>query len=467
MPNILSVSEATRAVKDVLEAEFPFLWVRGEITNLARPASGHLYFTLTDGAAALSVVWFKSAQWAPGQDDAEDCVNPLTGEVMDAGCASPELENGQDVLVAGRIGVYEPRGVYQLVAELVQPQGEGDLRMAFEALKRQLAEAGYFDESRKREIPWNPARVAVVTSPSGAAVRDFLRIAAERGTGAEIRIHPTLVQGGEAPGMIVRALRAADDGWAEAVALIRGGGSLEDLWAFNTREVADALLAMKTPVVCGVGHEPDVSIADYVADLRAATPSHAAQALWPRREEYMQRLDELSERLAGAGGRMLRGHEARLRELTRALGWVSPDRRLSRLQESFVSEYKRLMKALCNHLESAEADLLGQRERLGRAFGPRALERLGERLAASAAGLERAGRLHLEGASRRLELLEARLGPLDPELPLARGYALVRRADGRFLRSVAEVGPGDALRVQVRDGAVAARVEGVEPGEAQ
>jgi exodeoxyribonuclease VII large subunit len=229
--HILSVAELTQALRDVLEAEFPFVWVRGQVTNLARPASGHLYFTLSDADAALSVVWFKGAQGR----GARSGVDPLTGEVLEPGRDVPKsLADGQEVLAAGRISVYAARGSYQLVAELVQPSGVSDLALAFEALKRQLAARGYFDEERKRPVPPNPTRVALVTSPVGAAVRDFLRLAEARGTGASIRLYPSLVQGDAAPAQLAAALDAANrDGWAEVVALIRGGGSLEDLWAFK------------------------------------------------------------------------------------------------------------------------------------------------------------------------------------------------------------------------------------------
>lgn len=299
MSAIFSVSELTRSVKNLLEAEFPFVWVRGQVTNLARPASGHIYFTLTDGDAALSVVWFKSSQSSakPVQQGVEK-VNPLTGEVEEeeggTALAGNAIEDGMEILCAGRLNVYEPRGQYQLVAELVQGQGVGDLAVAFEALKKKLSEKGYFEADRKIAIPRNPKRVAVVTSPSGAAIRDFLRIANTRGTGSEIRIYPSLVQGDRAPEQIASALDQADtDDWAEVAVLIRGGGSLEDLWAFNTEPVADAIFRARLPVITGVGHEPDVSIADFVADKRAATPSHVAQELWPRREMLAQQLDDL------------------------------------------------------------------------------------------------------------------------------------------------------------------------------
>ena len=459
---ILTVSELTRAVKDALEAEFPFVWVRGQVSNVGRPASGHVYFTLGDGEAVLQVVWFKGSQWVPDQNG----VHPLTGEVLEPAQAglSTRLADGQEVLCAGRINVYAPRGQYQLVAELVQEQGVGDLHLAFEALKRKLADLGYFDEDRKMVLPRSPERVALVTSPSGAAVRDFLRIASERGFGCEIRIHPTLVQGDQAPAEIAAALDAVNaEGWAEVIALVRGGGSLEDLWAFNTEPVAEALFRARIPVITGIGHEPDVSIADYVADKRAATPSHAAQELWPLRADLAQAVDQAQLDLARAFEAWLAGKETRLAELKRGLTWLSPVQRMERLLERFQDAARRLVRAGNDLVEERRGDLAGTLDDLAHALEPGLAARqqdlagLGRRLAAAGEGLVRE-------QGNALALLEARLAGLDPEGPLERGYSLVTlAASGTFLRSVAEAAPGQELSVRVRDGRLSATVDAVEP----
>jgi len=461
---IFTVSELTRSVKNLLEAEFPFVWVRGQVTNLARPVSGHLYFTLTDGDAALSVVWFKSAQQSAEPVEREgERVNPLTGEVEGAEAAAltgDVLENGQEVLCAGRLNVYEPRGQYQMVAELVQTQGVGDLAMAFEALKRKLADKGYFDEDRKLALPRDPARVAVITSPSGAAIRDFLRIAAERGTGGEIRIHPVLVQGERAPGQIAAALDQLDaEGWAEVAVLIRGGGSLEDLWAYNTETVADAIHRARLPVLTGVGHEPDVTIADFVADKRAATPSHAAQELWPRRETLAQRVDALELALGRAYASWLRGREAPLRQLRRALVWLSPVQRLGRMEDRHRVLLHRLQAAGRGLWREGGRELASATDRLGRAFGPARVDRAYGELASLCSRMDRALAALHQQRDRDLAMLCAVLRGLDPEAPLERGYALVRIGHtGEFLRDPKEVTPGDALDIRVRDGRVAAVV---------
>ncbi|MFW5501310.1 MULTISPECIES: exodeoxyribonuclease VII large subunit [unclassified Maridesulfovibrio] len=454
---IFSVTDITRAVKDVLETEFPFIWVRGQVTNLARPASGHIYFTLTDGDAGLSVVWFKGNQRTGGADG-EDSINPLTGEIESGGPL--ELEDGMEILCAGHMNVYPPRGVYQLVAELVQEQGVGDLKLAFEAMKRKLAEKGYFDEDRKMEIPRSPKRVAVVTAPSGAAVRDFLKIAETRGTGAEIRIYPTLVQGDLAPGQIAQALDAVyDDGWAEVVVLIRGGGSLEDLWAFNTEQVADALFRATVPVVCGVGHEVDVSIADYVADKRVATPSHAAQELWPRREILMQTVDELDGSLVRSFDIFLNVRESRLETLQKGLSWLSPAQRIERLLTSFAEESERLDRAAGKFVSAKSDAVAALSHRLSFAFGEERIERMENDFSGLQSRLSRAADIFLKDKLAEYENAATSLRMLDPESPLERGYSLVTvEKSGTFLRSPDEVADGDAIRVRVKSGEVRARV---------
>ena len=441
MAHVFRVSEMARALKDVIEGQFPFVWVRGQVSNLSRPASGHVYFSLKDEEAVLNVVWFKGSQNGLSLNGAER-YDPLTGEVLPAGDATAWLADGVEALCAGRLTLYPPRGACQLVAELVQDMGQGRLHLEFEALKRRLAALGWFDPARKRPMPPHPERVAVVTAPTGAAIRDFLRVASTRGWGADIRVHPVQVQGEAAPAQIAEALaRAGSDGWAQVVALIRGGGSVEDLGAFNTEQVAGAVVQCPVPVICGVGHEVDVTIADLAADLRAATPSHAAQLLWPERSVLAQRADEAEMRLTRAFHRFIESRSRLLDGYAKALSWLSPRSRVERLADRLEGLALRL-----------EASGRGRVERAGQR-----LENLSARLAPASARLA-------ERASSRLEVLSARLEGLDPERPLARGYALARKADGTFLRSVDEVRPGDGLDILVRDGAVNATVSGVERG---
>lgn len=453
--HIFSVRTLTQAIKDVLEGEFPFVWVRGQVSNLSKPPSGHVYFSLKDEEATLNVVWFKGAQPKAGKDDGER-VNPLTGEVESG--APLTLADGLEVLVAGRMNVYPPRGAYQLVAELVQGQGMGELAVAFEAMKAKLAAKGYFDPERKMTPPRNPRRVAVITAPQGAALQDFLRVAGDRGYGAVVRLYPSLVQGDSAPAQIAAALDRADrDGWAEVVVLIRGGGSLEDLWAFNTEPVAEALFRCRLPVVCGVGHEVDTTIADLVADLRAATPTHAAQVLWTERAVLGQQADELFLALTRGMARFLDERGGTLNRQVQGLMWNSPARRIER--GGFELE------RLADRLRQAALRMAGERrealsrldERLRRAFGPARIVSLQSELDRTRSALAQSASALVGRRRDALRDLEGRLAALDPAAPLARGYALVRGRDG-FVRSRLDVRPGDTIRVQVSDGEFGAEV---------
>lgn len=426
---ILTVGQLTRSLKNAVEGAFPFIWVRGQVSNCSRPGSGHLYFSLKDDEAVLNAVWFK------GNQKVSEAFDPLTGEVFENGPRpglAATLDNGQEIICAGKLTVYPPRGAYQLVVELAQDAGVGRSQMEFERTKAALLAKGYFDQARKRPLPLNPSRVAVITAVTGAAVRDFLRMSAERGLGGEIRIYPALVQGSEAPDQIANALRlAAKDCWAEVLVLIRGGGSLEDLWAFNTELVADAVFDSPVPVITGVGHEVDISIADLVADVRAATPTHAAQIIWAERRELAQRVDELELRLDRDWQTLLARLEMRLASFVKALDWLSPVKALIRWEERLQTLNSRLDRAVGSGFDHTSFRLQMLEERLVPAFAA-----------------------VFSSHKHRLDRLSIRLGGLDPMRPLERGYALVRKAGGRFARSAADLSPGDRLDLILRDGAV-------------
>ncbi|MCL1916445.1 MAG: exodeoxyribonuclease VII large subunit [Desulfovibrionaceae bacterium] len=434
LDTVYTVSALTESVKRMLENGFPFVWVRGQISNLSRPGSGHLYFSLQDEEASLAVVWFKNQQREVERFD------PLTGELYDDGPrpgAALSLENGQEVLCAGRLSLYAPRGTYQLVAELVREAGKSRRQMEYELLQAEFARKGYFDPRRKRPLPVHPRRVGLVTSPHGAAVHDFLRLAWRRGLPAEIRIYPSLVQGGNAPAELAGAMRLAQD-WAETMVLLRGGGSQEDLWAFNSREVVEAIFASPVPVLCGVGHEVDVTLADLVADLRAATPSHAAYLLFKDRRELTQTVDEADLALRGALAARLRLFSENLALREKSLRLLSPIRRLERDAILLRAEEERLKASMRAKLEQASSRLA---------------------LYGDAARLKRAWDAILERARACLEQALLRLDALDPHLPLNRGYALVRGEGGDFLRGRKEAAPGEKLEVLFHDGTVPVRVE--------
>ncbi|MBL3583353.1 exodeoxyribonuclease VII large subunit [Oleidesulfovibrio alaskensis] len=459
MTKIFSVGEVTRGIKNTLEAAYPFVWVRGQVSNLSRPASGHVYFSLKDEDASLACVWFRHAQRG------EETFDPLTGEVFDDGPRpglAAVMRNGQEMLCAGRVTVYGPRGTYQLVVELAQDVGLGELHLRFEELKKKLAGMGWFDAARKRPLPRHPLRVAVVTAATGAAVRDFVRIAADRGSGCSIRIYPVPVQGDDAPPRIAAALElAAAHDWAQVVVLIRGGGSLEDLWAFNDERVAKAVFESPLPVLTGIGHEVDTAIADMVADVRAATPSHAAQLLWPERQELVQRLDDACQLLDRAWELGMQEREKSVKECERALHWLSPQRSLERLDERFAEAVRRLMAAAQALTERKERRLAAETASLRHAFGPAALDTGLLAVRQLAARLVRAGESFAERAAVRLERETLRLKAADPLLPLERGYSILQRPDGGFVRSVAGLEAGDNLRVLVRDGAADVAVTAV------
>ncbi|MFN2267193.1 MAG: exodeoxyribonuclease VII large subunit [Desulfonatronovibrio sp.] len=446
MSHVFSVAELTSAIKEMVEVHFPFIWVRGQVSNLSRPGSGHIYFTLKDEQAGLQVVWFKNSQPFSRQKN----IDPAS-----------TLENGQDLVCAGKIGVYAPRGTYQLIAELVQEQGLGDLFMAFEALKKKLQGFGYFEQERKRPVPFCPDRVAVVTAPTGAVIHDFTRVAQDLGLGSEIRVYPCQVQGEKAPAEIVRAIRLANKhAWAQVIVLIRGGGSLEDLWAFNDEQVARAVFESNIPVLTGIGHETDTTISDLTADRRMATPSQAAQSLWPQRTDMVQDLDQLEKSLIKNFESFIQSKTERINNLSKALGWLSPGHRMQRLEERLESLKKDLIRNT-KDLWQAKSDKLNDLEgRLRSKFGHdyweiklKSLDYLEGRLLSSSRAMLRQEESHLDILSQRL------LG-LDPYGPIKRGYSLVTISkSGHFLRSVSDVQNGDELKIAVIDGKVRVRVE--------
>lgn len=441
---VLTVSELTRALKAELEPRFEGLWVTGEISNLRVTTAGHIYFTLKDEGAQLRAVLFRNR------------LRRLRFEPAD----------GQAVLAFGSLEVYAARGEYQLVCEVLEPRGLGALQLAFEQLKRRLEAEGLFEATRKRPLPPFPRRVGLVTSPTGAALRDFLRVATRRWPGLQVTICPVRVQGDAAAAEIAGALHELGRrGDLDVVVLARGGGSLEDLWAFNEEVVARAIAACKVPVVSAVGHETDVTIADFVADRRAATPSAAAELVVPDRAEVERRLRTLASRLRrGLAVRLGRARE-RLADLGRRRVLTDPAR--------VVRDGHRRVDELAARLERAVRRRLGEaRTRLGalgRVLRPetlraalardrRLLDQLHRRLAHAA----RAG---LADRRRQLAAAAGRLEALSPLACLARGYSICTTPAGHVLTRAAEVAAGHAVRVRLAEGSLGCRVETVEDGD--
>jgi exodeoxyribonuclease VII large subunit len=436
---ILTVSQLVGRLKRLTEEAFDFVWVEGEVSGLRVPASGHVYFALKDDDTLLRAVMFK----------------------RQASLLRFSLEDGLQVLCQGRVSVYQARGEVQLVVDTVEPRGAGALALAFEQLRARLEAEGLFDQERKRPLPELPARVAVVTSPSGAAIRDFLNVLHRRDQKVAVAVYPVRVQGEDAAPQMISALQdLAAWGWPQVIVLTRGGGAPEDLWAFNDEALARAIAECPIPVVSAVGHEVDVSISDLVADLRAPTPSAAAELLVKNRAELAARLQGMAARLGRTGERMLSRRRAGLSHLIRGLG--DPRRRLAD---------KRLR--VDDLLARAGHALGGGLHRRAREVGKlyeRALSARPDRRLAEARARQRELTYRLAGAAagavntRReaVRLLEGRLRALSPLAVLGRGYALATDSQGRVLRRAADTAPGRKVRVRLGQGALKAKVEEVE-----
>jgi exodeoxyribonuclease VII large subunit len=439
---ILTVTELTRRVKDRLEGGFPSLWITGEVSNLRRPPSGHVYLTLKDaGAQVRAVIWGSTARY----------LKRLPAE-------------GEQVLCRGRLTVYEARGEYQVVVDYLEPAGVGALYRQIEAVKARLAADGLFEPARKRPLPALVRRVAVVTSPTGAAVRDVVQVLGRLAPGIRVLVVPTLVQGPGAPGQIVAALEAAvqaPGGPPDAVILARGGGSIEDLMAFNDEAVARAIAACPVPVVAGVGHETDVTIADLVADLRAPTPSAAAEVVSSPWAEARARVTELAGRLAAGGRAGVTSGRLRLERARRGL--VDPAERLRRLIQRVDDLRLTLAARATRRLTAAGHGLETLRVRLAGASPAAALPGLGERTGVLSDRSARALRARLARDRTRLSGVSGQLEDLSPVAVLARGYAVARKGTA-VLRDVRKVRVGDRVAVRLHRGEMDCRVEGTRPG---
>lgn len=433
---ILSVSALTEQLRYKIEQTFPFVWVRGEIANYKVTSAGHIYFSLKDRDAQLQCVWFRGQQSALRKGASFD---PLTGEVYENSAPALELSEGLEVLCAGQISIYAVRGQYQMIVELVQASGEGAQALAFEKLKQRLAAAGYFALERKRQLPRNPVKIALLTSPTGAAIHDFLKLAAPRGYGSQIRLYPVMVQGNEAVKSIVSAFALANaQAWADVIVLIRGGGATEDLRVFNDESVATAVFTSTLPVVAGIGHEIDTCLTDMTADVRAATPSHAAELLWQHKNVLFQKIDELEMSLQYMIEQKFRRVVQTVEANVRALQWHSPLQRVQRGDEQCIMLQQRLFASI------------------GRLIAERTyrLQLAGQKLPDLMRG-------HLERYTHVLEKYETALHAYDPNTPLQRGYAFVQTKDGATLRSIGQTHAGENLQIVLHDGSLEVSVENV------
>ena len=413
--DIYSVARLNREARMLLESGLGTIWVQAEVSNFSRPASGHWYFSLKDRDAQLRCAMFRQR-------------NVL------ARCTPRE---GQLVLARGRVSLYEPRGDYQLLVEQLEDAGEGALQRAFEELRARLNAEGLFAAERKRPLPACPARVGVITSPTGAAIRDILHVLAQRFPAAQVLIYPVPVQGAAAAPAIAAALDLASArAECEVLILARGGGSLEDLWAFNDERVARAMARCALPIVAGIGHETYVTIADFVADVRAPTPTAAAQLVVPDRRVWLQRLALLAQRFGSAMRRKLADDAAQLRARHERLQRAHPGARLAQHVQRLDEFELRLRRALDAQLRAAHTSLQPLSGRINAAW-TRALT----------------------AASTRLELAARALHTVSPLATLERGFAIVVHAgDGTLIRSAAEVSVGADIEARLANGVLSARV---------
>ena len=393
--DIWTVGELTGYIKELFDIDFRLrdLDVAGEISNFTRARSGHLYFTIKDEDAQLKCVMWRTSAHRLHFDP----------------------QDGDAVVVHGRISVYEASGAYQLYADSIEPEGRGDLALAFERLKEKLADEGLFDPQHKKAIPGFPKKIGLVTSADAAALRDILIVLQRRDPLVKVLLAPTLVQGNEAPPQIVQAicwLDGRDD--IDLIILARGGGSMEDLWAFNDESVARAIYAVEKPLITGVGHETDFTIADFVSDLRAPTPSAAAELAVPDLSELPAALAQTSDRLEATVNKQVEQAKWQLRAQLQSLLYLSPTAKLDSLLQRVDAVHMRLENGINRYLERTQS---------------------------------------------ALALADSHLQAVNPQTTLARGYAIVRHKDGRIVSSVEHVKKDDWLEVQVADGSFTATVE--------
>ncbi len=390
---IYTVSDLTDQIKDILEGSLSTVSVQGEISNFHPAASGHIYFSLKDGEASIAVVLFK-------------------GSLGRGTHPSLKMKNGLEVICHGRVSVYAPRGSYQIIAKSIEPVGEGNLQIQFENLKKKLQAEGLFAEERKRPLPEYLEKLVVITSPTGAAIRDVLAVLKRRHSGVEVMIIPSLVQGESAEKQLVEAIGIANKHkLGDVILLTRGGGSLEDLWCFNSEKLARAIVASDIPVVSAVGHEVDFTIADFVADKRAPTPSTAAEILVKERVRLLEELDDLNQRLVHHATLILKHWQMELD--THISRLKNPKDRVHELRQLFDDWMERLQVSFLHEIQRK---------------------------------------------SKQVKEIEARLGDLSPLRVLSRGYSLVLKKDGSVVMDSSQVQRGEDIRLRLAKGELGAQV---------
>ncbi len=444
MKEILTVSALNNQIKDLLEAGFVLLWVEGEVSNLRRPASGHVYFTLKDEKSQIRAVIFRSPF-------ASKTPFPNHRPVFD-------LEEGMSTICRARVSVYQPRGEYQLIVDTVEPKGIGALQMAFEQLKNRLEKEGLFDAVHKKQIPFLPERIGIITSATGAVIRDILTITRRRFPSVDILVAPVRVQGSEAPAEIIQAIDQMNAiGDIDVMILARGGGSLEDLAPFNDEGVARAIFRSRILVISAVGHETDFTIADFVSDLRAPTPSAAAELVVPMKQDLIASLENLHHRMFHLYRRMMNRFKERLNLLRERL--KDPKRRLADFRLFADDRLEKLQQIFHHKTQGRKHDLIRLESRLHQVCPlihirdhQFALDHLRKNMIAETGNT-------IERFNNRLYSLTAMLNSLSPLAVLKRGYSIVRRlSDGEIIRRADDISLGCDVHVKVLSGSFETRV---------
>jgi len=431
---ILTVAELNAEVNTLLGQGFPLLWVEGEISNLVRPSSGHLYFSLKDSKSQIRCAMFKNRNMK----------------------LNIQPENGMKVLVRGRVGLYEPRGDYQLIAEHMEDAGVGLLQREYEALKQKLSNAGFFDYEHKKELPEYPKRIGIITSPTGAAIQDILHVLKRRSPQTPILIYPVAVQGESSKTQIEAAIRRADiDKKCDVLILARGGGSIEDLWSFNDENVAKAIYHAEIPIICGVGHEIDFTISDFVADLRAPTPSAAAELVTADKNQLLT--DVIQTRLW-----LQQKILSELKQRLQKLDWIDsrlqiqkPSRKIEQYKQKLDDIESRLQRKILSDIQNKKLHIKGLSLRLKSNNPTVSISDNKERLIQYRSRLHHGVKTSIQKKRSSFEIFMATLDSVSPLKTLDRGYAIVRdKNTNEMIYSVKDIDVNQYLRVKLKDGEV-------------
>ncbi|HGC2544305.1 TPA: exodeoxyribonuclease VII large subunit [Escherichia coli] len=441
-PAIFTVSRLNQTVRLLLEHEMGQVWISGEISNFTQPASGHWYFTLKDDTAQVRCAMFRNSNRR----------------------VTFRPQHGQQVLVRANITLYEPRGDYQIIVESMQPAGEGLLQQKYEQLKAKLQAEGLFDQQYKKPLPSPAHCVGVITSKTGAALHDILHVLKRRDPSLPVIIYPAAVQGDDAPGQIVRAIELANQrNECDVLIVGRGGGSLEDLWSFNDERVARAIFTSRIPVVSAVGHETDVTIADFVADLRAPTPSAAAEVVSRNQQELLRQVQSTRQRLEMAMDYYLANRTRRFTQIHHRLQQQHPQLRLARQQTMLERLQKRMSFALENQLKRTGQQQQRLTQRLNQQNPQPKIHRAQTRIQQREYRLAETLRAQLSATRERFGNAVTHLEAVSPLSTLARGYSVTTATDGNVLKKVKQVKAGEMLTTRLEDGWIESEVKNIQP----